>query len=174
MTNDIEWARAQRLALSDPDGGGMVVVLRQNNIDPFASDKHNASLREQYGDTPYCAPDVDPETGFCDGGDAWPNCCEGHKFESHLEVIEGEALNDPNRCHWMIQIASGCPEPDSYEDTIQVVDCGATLTRFTAESGTRGWRCESGHHGWEFGSDEMQSEELEHEFQERRAEGHYA
>jgi len=96
------------------------------------------------------------------------------KLEQVNGNIEGEALNDPNRCHWMIEIASGCPEPDSYEDTIQVVDCGATLTRFTAESGTRGWRCESGHHGWEFGSDEMQSEELEHEFQERRAEGHYA
>lgn len=75
---------------------GLVAVMERLELDIFASDRRNARLREAYGDTPYAAPDVDPATGLCTGGDAWPNCCTGHSWlESVLwDVIDGSRERD--------------------------------------------------------------------------------
>ncbi len=62
------------------NSGELVQILTDRGVDVFKSDRRNARLRAEYGDTPYAAPDVDPATGLCGGGDAWPLCCEGHRF----------------------------------------------------------------------------------------------
>jgi hypothetical protein len=156
--------------------GKLLEILTERGIDPFASDKANAEIRRDYGDTPYCAPDVVPALGHCGegGGDAWPVCCEGHKFmELVSEVIydHERGLRDGptgERCHWLVERASGNPEPDSYSDTVVIGDCAAPLTRFVSKSGSRGWSCEAGHDGWEFGSPECEAQMLDEEWNDRQ------
>ena len=80
-----EWAAQQ---LNRIEAVGLLEVLKEQGIDPFRSDKRNTMLRDEFGDTPYCAPNVDRTTGKCPGGDAWPMCCEGHRFEERLFDIE--------------------------------------------------------------------------------------
>tara|TARA_R110000751_G_scaffold303688_1_gene418578 strand:+ start:604 stop:1098 length:495 start_codon:yes stop_codon:yes gene_type:complete len=63
------------------NGGELVQILTERGSDIYESDRSNAALRAEYGDTPYAAPDVVPELGHCDGGDAWPQCCTGHRFK---------------------------------------------------------------------------------------------
>ena len=75
---------------------GLLAVMLDRGIsmeEITESDRHNASLREDYGDTPYCAPDVDQTSGKCDGGDAWPVCCRGHRFEDYWADVlyEGDS-----------------------------------------------------------------------------------
>ena len=151
--------------------GEILQVMEERGMDVFESDRRNAVIREMHGDTPYCAPDVDPNTGVCDGGDAWPNCCTGHRFteeigsviydhEHHIGGPTGEL------CHWMIEVVSGDPEPSCREDTVKIIDCGAPLTRFV-RNGSAGWECESGHNGWEYGSPECEAQMMEEEFNER-------
>ncbi len=154
--------------------GQLLEILVAQGIDPFASDKANADIRARYGDTPYCAPDVLPDKGHCGGGDAWPQCCEGHKYmELVSEVIydHERGLRDGptgERCHWLVERASGNPEPDSYSDTVVIDDCGAPLKRVVSQSGSHGWSCEAGHSGWEFGSPECEAQMLEEEYYDRR------
>jgi hypothetical protein len=81
---DYEQARGYYDRMS---AGELPQILTERGIDIHASDKRNAALREDYGDTPYSAPDVDPATGMCEGGDAWPMCCEGHKLEDHVTGV---------------------------------------------------------------------------------------
>lgn len=72
---------------------GLLAVMLDRGItmeEITQSDRHNASLRADYGDTPYCAPDVDQSTGKCDGGDAWPVCCRGHRFAEYWFDILSE------------------------------------------------------------------------------------
>ena len=86
------------------NSGELVQILEERGVDVFKSDKRNAALRDEFGDTPYGAPDVDPATGKCDGGDAWPLCCEGHRFaERVFDIVctfqldaedEGETFED--------------------------------------------------------------------------------
>ena len=85
--NQKEWAQKQRDRI---DAVGLLECLKELGRDPFDSDKHNAWIRKNYGDTPYCAPNVDRATGKCPGGDAWPACCAGHRLENELEMIEYE------------------------------------------------------------------------------------
>lgn len=95
--NQLEWAQKQRDRIEEV---GLLEVLKEQGIDPFRSDKRNAMLRSDFGDTPYCAPDVDRTTGKCDGGDAWPSCCEGHRFETRLDMIEDA---EASRLYWAEQ-----------------------------------------------------------------------
>jgi len=169
MNNELIWVQNQRGLIYDL---GLVAALRENGRDPFASDKRNARIRAQHGDTPYCAPDVDPETGKCPGGDAWPACCEGHQWLNHLDLVEDSAKDDGGGCQWHILVRNTDREIDFPSDLYDEVRCGAKVTSKVAPSGTKGWECENGHDGWEYGSAEQQSEELEHEFNERRAEGY--
>ncbi len=74
---------------------GLLAVMLDRGItmdEITQSDRRNASLRADYGDTPYCAPDVDQTIGKCEGGDTWPVCCRGHRFEEYwFEVLhEGD------------------------------------------------------------------------------------
>ena len=65
---------------------GLLAVMLDRGItmeEITESDRYNAQLREDYGDTPYAAPDVDQTTGMCDGGDSWPVCCRGHRFKEY-------------------------------------------------------------------------------------------
>jgi hypothetical protein len=80
---------------------GLVAFAKQDDQSPFAttltvagllgSDKVNAQLRDEFGDTPYAAPKVDRKTGLCGGGDAWPTCCCGHRF---MEWLEGRVMDE--------------------------------------------------------------------------------
>lgn len=86
------------------NGGELVQILTELEWDIYESDRSNARLRAEYGDTPYAAPDVVPELGHCDGGDAWPQCCTGHRFKEWVfDIIythqsarkdEGETFDD--------------------------------------------------------------------------------
>ena len=79
--------------------GELPQILTERGVDTHASDKRNAALREDYGDTPHSAPDVDPATGTCGGSDAWPMCCEGHRFKEHVTgvIAHHEAVFGPPR-----------------------------------------------------------------------------
>ena len=92
--NQLEWAQKQQDRIEEV---GLLEVLKEQGIDPFASDKRNAWLRDEYGDTPYYAPDVNRITGKCPGGDAWPSCCEGHRFETRLDMIKDA---EASRLYW--------------------------------------------------------------------------
>lgn len=46
-------------------------------------------------------------------------------------------------CTWLVEVPTGHPEPDSYADTVDVVECGAP-TSTTADGG---YACENGHEG---------------------------
>jgi len=99
--------------------------------------------------------------------DRWPLCCKAHRLEADAEMKQAAIESfAPELCHWMIEVASGNPEPDSYEDTVKIIDCGAPLTRFV-RNGSAGWECESGHNGWEYGSPEAEYQMMEEEFNER-------
>jgi len=100
------------------------------------------------------------DTTGCDV-DRWPLCCKTHKAEVHAEM-KADAIEAarPEACHWMIEVASGNPEPDSFADTVMIIDCGATVTRLF-ENDSHGWKCESGHGGWEYGSPMQAAEEAD-------------
>lgn len=85
----------------------------------------------------------------------------------------GEMLyQNPGPCTWLVECASGNPEPDCYEDTIAIIDCGAPRTALR-ENGSDGWTCEAGHHHWEYGSPMQQAEERDEAMAERMGEHHY-
>jgi len=71
-------------------------------------------------------------------------------------------------CTWLVEVASGNPEPDSIEDTVMIIDCGAPRTAIH-ENGSDGWACEAGHHHWEYGSPNQASEEADEALAERYA-----
>jgi hypothetical protein len=69
-------------------------------------------------------------------------------------------------CTWLIEVASGNPEPDSYADTIKHIECGAPLT--TNEYGS--YSCTNGHRHVSFDDPERGAFELELIAEERSAE----
>lgn len=71
-------------------------------------------------------------------------------------------------CTWLVEVASGNPEPDSIEDTVMIIDCGAPRTA-VHENGSDGWTCEGGHHHWEYGSPNQAAEEADEALAERYA-----
>lgn len=46
------------------------------------------------------------------------------------------------RCSWLVEVASGNPEPDSVEDLYDVIECGGRMVRMT-DAGS--FACEHGH-----------------------------
>jgi hypothetical protein len=81
---------------------GLLAVMLDRGItmeEITESDRHNASLRADYGDTPYCAPDVDRKAGKCGGGDSWPVCCRGHRFEDYWFGVACEGDSDRGITH---------------------------------------------------------------------------
>lgn len=48
---------------------------------------------------------------------------------------------DEGTCGWLVEVASGNPEPDCYADTVLIVECGADAVYDTDGS----WECEAGH-----------------------------
>lgn len=60
-------------------------------------------------------------------------------------------------CGWLIEVASGNPEPDSIEDTVEIVECGEPLFALSPDCGS--WRCAGGHCHWEYGSPEQIAQE---------------
>lgn len=55
----------------------------------------------------------------------------------------------PAGCQWLIEVASGNPEPDFPEDCVQIIPCGCKVEivdyRLNDGSVAQGWRCEGGH-----------------------------
>lgn len=45
-------------------------------------------------------------------------------------------------CPWLIEVASGNPEPDSYADTVMTIECGSPLYKV---NDARRLVCKSGH-----------------------------
>jgi len=46
-----------------------------------------------------------------------------------------------DKCTWLIEVASGNPEPDFPEDMVRIIECGAPVTFNQYGS----WKCEAGH-----------------------------
>ena len=103
--------------------------------------------------------------------DRWPLCCKKHRAEVEADMAADQA-EESARSGCIMIVLIPHPEPDGPWDTHYSEKCGAPVTEKVAPSGTKGWECEGGHGGWAYGSPEQQHEELEHEFNERRAEGY--
>ena len=103
--------------------------------------------------------------------DRWPLCCKKHRAEVEADNMAADQAEESarNGCSMIVLVPH--PEPDGPWDTHHPERCGAPITVKVAPSGTKGWECEGGHGGWAYGSPEQMAEELEHEFNERRAEG---
>jgi len=102
--------------------------------------------------------------------DRWPLCCKKHRLEVQAEMAADQAEESARTgCNMTVLIPRS--EPDGPWDTHDSERCGAPVTEMVAPSGTKGWECEAGHGGWAYGSPEQVAEELEHEFNERQAEG---
>lgn len=105
--------------------------------------------------------------------DRWPLCCKAHRTEVYAEMAaDTVAAAKSEGCTWHVLVPNTTREIDFPSDLYDEVQCGAKVTTKVAPSGAKGWECENGHSGWEYGSPEQQGEELEHEFNERRAEGY--
>ena len=59
------------------------------------------------------------------------------------------------RCTWLVEVASGDPEPSCPADTVKIVECGAKLTRLDDD----GWTCADGHEHLAYGSAAQQAQE---------------
>lgn len=68
-------------------------------------------------------------------------------------------------CPWLIQVASGNPEPDFPEDLYVVVECGLPVS--TNEYGS--WRCEGGHEHVSFGDPARSLYDAEQAWAERQS-----
>lgn len=66
-------------------------------------------------------------------------------------------------CPWLIEVASGNPEPDFPEDLYRIVECGAALT--FNEHGS--WHCEHGHEHVSYSDPERPAYDAEMAFAER-------
>jgi hypothetical protein len=51
----------------------------------------------------------------------------------------------PEGCQWLIEVASGNPEPDFPEDCVKIVPCGGKVDLVVRDGVEIGWRCEFGH-----------------------------
>jgi len=66
-------------------------------------------------------------------------------------------------CRWLIQVASGNPEPDFPEDLWREIECGATLR--VNEYGS--WKCEAGHERVSYDDPARMDYEAEQAYRER-------
>lgn len=95
------------------------------------------------------------------GSDHCPVCaCE--QYESG--DCGHEATMEEHGCAWLIQVASGNPEPDFPEDLYKVVECGGKLTFNQYGS----WTCEYGHEHVSFDDPARGAYEAEQAFTERQ------
>lgn len=56
----------------------------------------------------------------------------GSRFLASGLLVEVDAMTrkaTPVVCDWLVEVASGNPEPDSIEDTVKIVECGAKVRR---------------------------------------------
>jgi len=111
--------------------GELPTILTEIGWDTYESDRSNARLRAEYGDTPYAAPDVVPELGHCDGGDAWPQCCTGHRFKEWVfEVVYQNMRRYEERGHDF-----GDPKTGGFTSESTEPNCGVDVDGLVAKYG---------------------------------------
>ena len=118
--------------------GELPSILTEIGWDIYESDRSNARLRAEYGDTPYAAPDVVPELGHCDGGDAWPQCCTGHRFKEWVfDVVYNGLRRYEERGHEAFATpAWGEPRPEGRFDWESTEpNCGVDIDGLVAKYG---------------------------------------
>lgn len=79
---------------------------------------------------------------------------EGVKVLASGRLVEVDPTTrkaTPVRCSWLIQVASGNPEPDFPEDCFVIEECGVPLRAITD-----GWACDGGHVHHFYGSHTQQ------------------
>lgn len=69
-------------------------------------------------------------------------------------------------CDWLVEVASGNPEPDSYADTVTVVPCGAKVR--SLDGSLDHTRCDAGHERHPYGSVEEEFLTMAEEHRARR------
>jgi hypothetical protein len=77
--------------------------------------------------------------------------------------VKSERLTKPT-CHWLIEVASGNPEPDFPEDLYRTIECGAPVV--FNEYGS--WKCEAGHEHVSYDDPARGSYEAEQVYRERQ------
>ena len=83
------------------------------------------------------------------------------QLEAALKAARLGFTDGPWACHYLYQHRH-------WEDGgIYHTECGAPARKVTAEDGSTGWECESGHHHWEYGSKRQQEEEAVEAYMER-------
>lgn len=87
-----------------------------------------------------------------------------------IAYVNEDGSTELATCHWLVRVASGCPEPDSIEDTYREVECG--LPRMAVGGNVEETTCDSGHHHVEYGSRTYVEGgwEARYAFEERHAE----
>ena len=78
-------------------------------------------------------------------------------------------MTDTETCHWLIEVASGNPEPSCYEDTVRIVECDGAVT--FNEHGS--WKCEYGHEHVSFADPARDAYDAEWAFLEGQADGRW-
>jgi hypothetical protein len=68
-----------------------------------------------------------------------------------------------DRCHWLVRVSSGNPEPDFPEDLWKEIECGAELT--VNEYGS--WKCAAGHEYVTYDDPARSAWDVEQAFNER-------
>jgi hypothetical protein len=78
----------------------------------------------------------------------------------------GTYTTDPefDTCTWLVQVPSGCPEPDFESDCWLIVECGAPVK----VNGHGSWRCEHGHEHVSFADPARRAYDLEQAYLDRQ------
>jgi hypothetical protein len=72
-------------------------------------------------------------------------------------------------CSWLIEVATGHPEPDFPSDLYDVVECGAKVFTLDGAADLDHTTCEFGHERHAMGTSEWYRQEWEAEMRERAA-----
>jgi hypothetical protein len=116
-------------------------------------------MTKRYDTTDYCHCGAQYH-----GSDHCPACgCE--QYETiNVRDCEHFCTQEEHGCGWLIQVASGNPEPDFPEDLYRIIECGGKLT--VNEHGS--WKCEFGHEHVSFMDPARGEYEAEQVFRERQ------
>jgi hypothetical protein len=70
-------------------------------------------------------------------------------------------------CSWLVEVATGNPEPDFPSDLYTVEECGARVTSLDGKADLEHTECENGHVRHAYGSAEWQADDMADYWAER-------
>ena len=79
--------------------------------------------------------------------------------------VQDNGKAEIQRCSWLVRVASGNPEPDSFSDTFMDIDCNAIVR--SLDGTVAHTACDHGHEFHEMGSAEWMEQEQALAYSER-------